>query len=278
VSRPPFNVLNLGAGVQSTTVLLMSLRGELPKLDAAIFADTQWEPEAVYRHLEWLRAECAGRIPIYTVTAGSLRKHAAEGIVRGHKGTARYVSLPLFVVTPDGQRGMIRRQCTKEYKITPVMRFIRETICGLSKGRSPKRGTVAQWFGISADEMGRMRDSRVQWSTHVYPLCGYPSPLLSRRYSRSDCLRWLHQHYPTVAVPRSSCIGCPFHSDSEWAAIAADPAAWADAVEVDEAIRNADGMGGQCFLHRSHRPLREKPFREPQPGLFDEECSGHCFT
>ena len=36
------DVLSLGAGVQSTTVLLMSCLGELPKLDAAVFADTQW--------------------------------------------------------------------------------------------------------------------------------------------------------------------------------------------------------------------------------------------
>lgn len=47
-------VLSLGAGVQSTTLFLMSLRGELPPLDAAIFADTQWEPKAVYKHLNWL--------------------------------------------------------------------------------------------------------------------------------------------------------------------------------------------------------------------------------
>ena len=38
--RPVLNVLSLGAGVQSSTLLLMSCRGVLPKLDAAIFADT----------------------------------------------------------------------------------------------------------------------------------------------------------------------------------------------------------------------------------------------
>ena len=50
-------VLSLGAGVRSSTVLLMSYHGELPLLDAAIFADTQWEPKAVYEHLEWLKQE-----------------------------------------------------------------------------------------------------------------------------------------------------------------------------------------------------------------------------
>ena len=37
-------ILNLGAGVQSSTVLLMSIHGELPHIDHAIFADTGWEP------------------------------------------------------------------------------------------------------------------------------------------------------------------------------------------------------------------------------------------
>ena len=51
-----WRVLNLGAGVQSTTLLLMSIRGEIAQLDHAIFADTGWEPKAVYQHLEWAEA------------------------------------------------------------------------------------------------------------------------------------------------------------------------------------------------------------------------------
>ena len=66
-------VLNLGAGVQSSTVLLMSIKGELPKLDHAIFADTGWEPAAVYRQMEWLRKEAldAG-IDVHRVTLGDI--------------------------------------------------------------------------------------------------------------------------------------------------------------------------------------------------------------
>ena len=46
------HVLSFGAGVQSTTLLLLSCDGLLPRLDHVIFADTQWEPQAVYRHLD----------------------------------------------------------------------------------------------------------------------------------------------------------------------------------------------------------------------------------
>jgi hypothetical protein len=50
------HVLNLGAGVQSTTLYLMYLRGEIqPVIECAIFADTGEEPASIYRHLEWMK-------------------------------------------------------------------------------------------------------------------------------------------------------------------------------------------------------------------------------
>jgi hypothetical protein len=52
--------LSLGAGVQSTTLLLMSLDGTLPKVDCAIFADTGWEPARVYEHLALITDAAAG--------------------------------------------------------------------------------------------------------------------------------------------------------------------------------------------------------------------------
>ena len=52
--------LSLGAGVQSTTLALMASHGEIgPMPDCAIFADTGWEPQAVYDHLAPSSAYCA---------------------------------------------------------------------------------------------------------------------------------------------------------------------------------------------------------------------------
>lgn len=50
------NIISLGAGVQSTTLLLMAVHGEIePKPEYAIFADTGWEPVKVYKYIEALR-------------------------------------------------------------------------------------------------------------------------------------------------------------------------------------------------------------------------------
>jgi len=70
----PINVLSLGAGIQSSALLLMSCDGFLPKLDHAIFADTGWEPVAVYKHLEWLKEKAsAAGIPLHVVSTGNIK-------------------------------------------------------------------------------------------------------------------------------------------------------------------------------------------------------------
>lgn len=51
----PIHVISLGAGVQSSTMALMAAKGEItPMPTAAVFADTQDEPQSVYRWLDWL--------------------------------------------------------------------------------------------------------------------------------------------------------------------------------------------------------------------------------
>jgi len=52
------HVISLGAGVQSSTMALMAAHGEIhPMPDCAVFADTQVEPQSVYRWLDWLEKQ-----------------------------------------------------------------------------------------------------------------------------------------------------------------------------------------------------------------------------
>ena len=298
-------VLSLGAGVQSTTVLLMSCRGELPKLDAAVFADTQWEPKAVYKHLAWLEVEARGHgIPVYQSTAGNLREDGIAfrrtgGKAVGHPGYRRFASIPLFVLNPDGTVGMINRQCTAEYKIEVVEQFIRRELLGLKKGQVAPAGAVEHWFGISDDEKQRMRTSENHWQTFRYPLINdVVSPrrdtLFGRGFDRQDCKTWLwSKGYPDP--PRSACVGCPYHTDGEWLDMKVNrPDEWEDAVAFDREIRAADAAlqaerpgklagrrVGLPFLHRSCVPLDEVHFRltDRQAELvygMGNECAGVC--
>lgn len=76
-------VLSLGAGVQSTTLALMAAHGEIgPMPDCAIFADTGWEPRAVYEHLAWLRSLNVLPFSVHIVSDGTIR----DGLVNGARG------------------------------------------------------------------------------------------------------------------------------------------------------------------------------------------------
>ena len=273
-------ILNLGAGIQSTTVLLLSLMGKLPPLDCAIFADTQWEPPEVYAHLKRL-IDMANKasVPVHIVSKGNIRADMLKARMRKEDyklvKDGRWTTIPLYTRNPEGSIGRLRRQCTREYKITPIENFIRREILNLAKGQhAPRSPVVRQWFGISSDEVFRVNPSRAKWKEHYYPL------IEDCRMSRRDCELWLEENYPDLRVLKSACIGCPYHSDADWRAIKADAAMWKDAVEFDRAIRVCGGMRGETFLHRSAQPLELVDLRSAedrgQLNLFNNECGGMC--
>jgi hypothetical protein len=252
-AEPTLRILSLGAGVQSTTLALMACDGTLPGLDAAIFADTGWEPPTVYRQVDLLEKSLADTgIPLYRVSSGNLRHDA---INPAH----RYASIPYFVRNPDGSDGMGRRQCTAEYKLVPISRKCRELLGAKPPDfRSVPRGRVAeQWIGFSTDEIHRVNNKHdVLYLTKRYPL-------IELGMSRKDCDRWLKAH-GWGHTAKSACIGCPFHGNAQWRELRDNqPEQWADAVEFDRAIRKGGARGlplnGEAFLHRSRVPLDQAP-------------------
>ena len=75
-------VLSLGAGVQSSTLALMAAHGEVtPMPDCAIFADTGWEPKAVYDWLDWLEPQLPFQVT--RVANGNIYDDQIEAKMRG---------------------------------------------------------------------------------------------------------------------------------------------------------------------------------------------------
>jgi hypothetical protein len=269
-------ILSLGAGVQSTCLYLMAVKGEL-HIDCAVFADLGDEPSPVYRHLEWLKTLSGPQI--HTVTAGKLGDHLIQGI---NSTGGRFASIPAWTAAKAGEPlGKIRRQCTKEYKIEPIERFIRRTLFGLEPGRHFPKGTqINQLFGISLDEAARawrIKSNAPAWCSPVFPL-------IDRMMTRSDCLKWLDLFGIPHSVPRSACVFCPYKSDHEWVWLREnDPSGFNRAIEIDEGLRkpgavvnrNLDEM---LYLHPTARPLREVALtdKERGQGEFSYECEGGC--
>jgi hypothetical protein len=264
-----FHILSLGAGVQSTTVYLLAMDGEI-HLDAAVFADTGDEPAAVYAHLKWLQA--LGGPQIHVAPRGRL----SDDLLRGENSTRqRFAAVPFFTKFKDGEVGMTRRQCSKEYKVEVVGRCIRRQILRLKpRARIPKDVKIIQYFGISLDEARRTAGIRKRVTKPCFPL-------IDHSWTRADCQAYLKDRVPHE-TPRSACVYCPFHSDAEWMNVRKSPADWALAVKVDAGLRKPGAivnrnMDAEMFAHRSCVPLDQVQFKhERQFNFFTAECEGVC--
>jgi hypothetical protein len=266
-----FTYLSYGAGVQSSALLVCSALGlaGVPRVDVAIFADTGDEPPWVYETLELMKLWARERgITIESVSAGCL----SADVQARHDGTKkRFVCIPAFTQGSDGRASILRRQCTREYKIDPITKKVRQLLGYEPRQRVKHR--VRCLVGISLDEAQRMKPSRFKWVTNVFPL-------VFGGLRRRDCeLLVSRQGLP---VPKkSSCVFCPFHSDGFWLALRDNhPEEFERAVVFDRVIRDMSmsGLKRPAFLHRSLQPLDAVDFdlNRDQVDMFGNECEGHC--
>jgi hypothetical protein len=262
-------VISLGAGVQSSTMALMAADGELPKPDCAIFADTGNEPKAVYTYLDFLKKVLP--YPIYKVSKGNI----TEDMINSIKNNTKFPTAPFFtqnVIT--GKKGMLRRQCTSDYKIQPIKKKLRE-LCNIGyKKHFPKDKYIEQWIGISTDEIQRMKPSRDPYILNRHPL-------IELKMSRQDCINYLNKN-KIPSPEKSACIICPYHNDAYWHFMKTERLSeFKEAVELDKKIRTgAKNIKDNLYLHKSCKPLDEVEFdkkeNDKQLDMFNNECEGMC--
>lgn len=239
-------VLSMGWGVQSWTLAAMAMLGELPKYDLIVHAATR-ERRASQRFAEQWTPELALDGTRVIAEAAPVQLDVDDTSKPG-------VFIPAFTLSPEGKRGRLMRTCTDRWKISVVRRVVRRELAARDMAKyhmtfRPFEGEVEMHLGISADEAGRRSESQVKYAVNVYPL-------LELGMTRDDCEAWLRQHGLPVPI-KSACTFCPFRSDRSWAALrGSDPQDWAEAVQVDAAIRHKR-PGYTTFLHASRRPLAE---------------------
>ena len=261
--KPALTILSFGGGVQTTALLMMCVKGDMPRPDHVIFADTQGESKGTYEYVERLQSWAfrEARISIITVTKSNL--------IADYIGGVRSASIPFFMLRPDGAEGKLRRSCTERYKIRPVYKEVRRLL-GLRSGQRYRGNPVETWLGLTCDESHRMKDNPKKWIVNRYPL-------IEKGLHRKDCLDYIKAcGWPRP--PRSSCIFCPYHSDAHWADMKANrPAEWQEVIAQDRQVREAKKGMLDCsaFMHRSCKPIDEVKFGDGRDG-FGEECAGMC--
>jgi len=252
----------------------MAACGEItPMPDAAIFGDTQDEPEKVYRWLAWLKTQLP--YPVIEATAGDLMQITLQQ--RRSQKTGRLYTknlIPVFLLKPDGGKGMMPRKCTMDFKIVVVRREIRKLL-GLKRIPAKSPVLVNCWMGISKDEAHRMKDSVVPWIVNSWPL-------IDKGMSRDDCYAWMRaKGFPEP--PKSACKRCPYHSDAMWLQFKTEEpeefakvAAWEQ--EYQRLTKSDEVTEGIPFLHESLLPIDQVQFdpQEDHVNKFGNECEGMC--
>ena len=257
----------------------MAAAGEIiPMPDAAIFADTQHEPRAVYQWLDWLTPKLP--FPVHHVSKGDLWE-AATTVRRTKDGQRSYISTGIPVFFTSGvdllvtRKGVGKRQCTRDFKVDVITRKVKELV-GLKRVKKSTPILATTWIGISADEARRAKPSLEPWITKRYPL-------LELDMDRTHCLEWMSDHgYPPP--PRSACIFCPFHDDNSWLALEPEELFRVAAMEkqMQAAYAKASAINGIPYFHEKRIPILQvkfEPIEKPttrQRRLFSAECEGMC--
>ena len=182
----PLNILSYGAGMPSTSLVGMAcenaMRGypvwpHVPVYDAVIFCDLHAEPTWVYEQADFARRLCerAG-IPFYTLDMD------LYGDFISKFGKSRIASVPFWTIGEDGKKGRMPRQCTYEYKIKMIERFVRRNLLGYR----PYERTLSldihahqMHMGIMFEERHRAKPSKLKLFVNRYPLVemGWTRPM-----------------------------------------------------------------------------------------------------
>lgn len=244
-------VLSYGGGINTVALMLLITQEKMP-LDEVVFADTGGEVPETYDYLSISREYFKQHgIPFKTVQT---LKHGKDDLY-GNSWNRHVIPSALW------------RWSTRDFKVRPIHRYYRSL------------GThINQYMGIAYDEVERMKDSRVDYVTNLYPL-------IDRRITREDCVRIIKDSGLPVPV-KSGCFFCPFNSLDRWRWLYKEhPELYARAIKLEEHSKHfpEQRLTDQVFRNRAKLTLRElgEAFESGSVAVLDQPeipCGGECMT
>lgn len=234
-------VLSYGAGVNSTA-LMIYLSRRRQKLDHVVFSDPGGELPETYRYLRVAERYLRERnIPLT--------------IVRSRSGSLYDTCVRRRVIPSQ-----VWRWSTRDYKITPIYRFYRSLECH-----------VCQYIGIAYDELERMKDSRADYVTNLYPL-------VDAKLTRSDCERIIREEALPLPV-KSGCFFCPFNNMERWKWLyEKHPELYRKAMLIEE---NSKHFPKQRLAVPTLKVLAKSFKRKEKLAILQQDyppCGGECMT
>lgn len=259
--RPPprKRVLLIDGGPGATTLLVLAAHGAIPTFDAVVALDTSQNLTRTHRThhrlAELRQMAVAADMDWILATTGDTVQVSLDGSV---------VPLPLFTLTPDGAQGRLPHGCTRRQGVA-LAGAVRDLL-GHPRPRPVPEGIVAEC--ATGTTLGQAHTSSSIGPHYVRVRL----PLTDIGWTHDDCVAFL-AHHELPAELDLACLACPMRSNRSWRHLRdTEPAAFADAIAVDAALRHGHpspelrGMprGTTFFLHEDRVPLDQVDLTEPR--------------
>jgi hypothetical protein len=264
------HVFSCGGGVQSTACLVLAVQGAIP-YRTFIFAnvgDKAEDPRTIAYVTDVLKPYAARHGIEWVEIQRRRRDGKPVDLYEDLHRPLRAINIPVRMA--NGSPG--NRNCTVEFKIKPIARWIKANAPGCVLGK-----------GISTDEPHRATPSR---ESDCYSSA---YPLIELGYSRQDCLRVVADA-GLPQPPKSSCWFCPYKTTDQWITMRRErPELSASAAELENRLNAKREAIGKDRVFMSGVGARRRQSLDTaipdQLGLFSEwideqdGCeSGYCMT
>lgn len=269
-------ILSFGAGMLSTALLLMScekaikelpgLYPEVPIYDASIFCNLGLEPPWVLEQVEFARRACqkAG-IPFFI-----LNTPLYQDFMKNF-GNRRTISIPWWTLTEDGHKAKMPRNCTIDYKINAISKFVRWNLLHYRKGQRIRPEDVKAHelhMGFGAEEQHRCKENPNRMFVNKFPL-------VEIGMTRADTYRYTLEEWG-LDTKASACAFCPFHRNYFYRYIQRnDPATYDAILGIDNLLQEKTPMPpmkSKLFMSRSRKRIRDLTPEDCR----DAECFDYC--
>lgn len=256
--------------MQSTALALMSCENKhaldksqfpphptIPIYDLIAFCDLGEEPPWVYDQVEFIAKACEDADIKFIV----LNTHLYEDYLNNF-GKSRVVSIPFWTINEDGKKGKMMRNCTMDYKINAIQKYVRWTLLGYKKGARTKPEDMKaheMHIGFSFEEKQRCKDNPHQMFINKFPLVNL---CLERKHN----FAYIKDVWG-LETKASACNICPFHRNYFFKHLRENhQTEYFKVVQLDNLLGTEQSntkIKSQLFISRSRKRIIE---------LTDSEC------
>lgn len=258
-------ILSCGSGMQSTALALMACENAkkpethsaVPVYDAIIFCDLGNEPEWVYKQTDFIAEACKNAgISFYVLDSPMYED------LTSNYGKRRVVSVPFWAINEDGKKSKMPRNCTLEYKVNLITKFVRWELLGYKKGQRTRPEDIKaheMHMGFSYEERKRCRENPHKLFVNKFPL-------VEMKLERKDNYAYIRDVWG-LETKASACNICPFHRNYFFNYLKDHHKKDYESVlafdEILETETKNTKIKGQLFISRSRKRVKD---------LTPEEC------